>query len=139
MQLQKKSALFLGLIIALSACAENTSSVEDPKIDDGGVVVTSVYVRDIQPIFDANCATSGCHASSSATSGIKMSSYSEVMASVGTVLGKLVTANDVTNSSIVTVIEGTSSSVARMPFGRSALSSSDITKIKDWINDGAKN
>jgi hypothetical protein len=139
MPLQTKKVLIFGFILALSSCAENTSSNEDSKIDDGGLETPSVYVRDIQPIFNASCATSGCHASSSATSGIKMSSYSEVMASVGNVLGKLVVTNDASNSSIVKVIEGTTNSVARMPFGGSALSSADITKIKDWINDGAKN
>jgi len=139
MQFQKKTALILGLVFVLGSCAENTRSNEDAKSDDENTTVTSVYVREIQPIFDANCATSGCHASASATSGIKMSSYSDVMASVGIVLGKLVTANDVSNSSIVTVLEGTSNSIARMPFGRPALSSTDISKIKDWITNGAKN
>jgi hypothetical protein len=130
---------WFGLLLFISTCAENTSSPLQNDDDNGNTPVTSVYVRDIQPIFNSNCASSGCHASSSASSGIKLSSYTDVMASTGTKLGKLVIVNDATNSPLVKVIEGTASSVSRMPLGGSSLSASDITKIKNWINDGAKN
>lgn len=128
LDLRRKSisniSILFSLFFVLTNCAENTSAPGD-----------SFYETEIQPIFIANCVS--CHNSGAAQSGINMSSYSTVMSSTGTVLGKLVTASDL-QSPLIQVIEGTASGVSKMPLGGS-LNASDIQKIKDWVSQGAKN
>ena len=51
----------------------------------------------------------------------------------------LVIASDAANSYLVMKLEGTAGAGARMPLGGAALDNIDMTNIKNWINQGAKN
>lgn len=91
------------------------------------------YSKDIQPIFNANCATPSCHGTNP-PSGLKLTSYADI--TKGGVSGKPYVAGDSANSLIVKRLEGTIP--PKMPSGGAPLSSDQIKRIKDWINAGAK-
>jgi hypothetical protein len=44
-----------------------------------------------------------------------------------------------TDSYIIVKVEGRQTTGERMPLGGSALDNIDLTKLKNWINQGAKN
>ena len=60
------------------------------------------------------------------------------MASTGT--GEVrVIVSDAVNSYLVKKLEGTAGVGSRMPLGGSPLDNIDLTNVKNWINQGAKN
>ncbi|MGE5313698.1 MAG: T9SS type A sorting domain-containing protein [Acidobacteriota bacterium] len=93
------------------------------------------YATQIQPIFNANCI--GCHGG---TSGVTLSSYASATSSVGAQYGTKVIQPGSSASS--PLYDKVSNAVpqhgARMPRGGPALSSAQITLIKNWIDEGAK-
>lgn len=86
------------------------------------------YSSQLQPIFNQNCTN--CHGSSG---GLNLTSYAELMN--GGNSGAVVKAADAANSLLVQRIEGTITPT--MPKGADALSDSNISLIKQWINEGA--
>ena len=102
---------------------ENGGSGDGGNGDPGPVS----YQDDVQPIFDNSCTV--CHGSSG---GLSLDSYADLMA--GGNSGDAVVAEDADNSLLVQVIEGTVT--PQMPPGGS-LSDSDISTIREWIDDGA--
>ncbi len=93
------------------------------------------YATQIQPIFDGHCI--GCHGS--ATSGVTLASYAEVMASVGSQYGtKVVIAGNGTASPLYDKVANAAPQKGfRMPRGGPALSDAQILLIKNWIDQGA--
>jgi len=104
--------------------------------------------RDVQPIFSANCALSGCHAGSAPVLGQNLSS--------GLAYGSIVEvpAQEAPgyfrvrpffpdSSYLVHKIEGTPEALggfgARMPLGAPPLTEEDIATIRSWIAAGAPN
>ena len=103
------------------------------------------FSGDIQPIFSNNCAVSGCH-NSTAQAGLNLS-QGQALANLVNVdstqdtqqpVRKRVLPGDATNSVLVIKIEANPPFGARMPQGRSALSSVRIQNIKNWVDRGAK-
>jgi hypothetical protein len=98
---------------------------------------------DIQPIFNSNCVSSGCHNAAASAGLILLSgqSYANLVNVDSTEDGtkKRVLPNDATNSYLVIKIEGRQTIGGRMPLGGSGLNSNSIQNIKNWINKGAKN
>jgi mono/diheme cytochrome c family protein len=93
------------------------------------------YSNDIQPIFTGNC--NSCH--SAGQNSFNSSSYSAVMASTSpsnTYDSKHVIPNDAQGSPLVDKIEASPEFGTRMPQG-GQLSTDEIDKIKQWINEGA--
>lgn len=80
------------------------------------------YTQDIKSILDANCATSGCHNSSSQAHGINLSTYSEVVTESG-------------KARFMGSIEH-QSGYAAMPENKPKLSDADIQSIYCWIQNG---
>jgi hypothetical protein len=102
----------------------------------GSMVSAQVnYSTQIQPIFDLHCA--GCHVP--AKSGWNVSSYSTVMASVGTEYGKnvVIAFNSAGSPIIDKLSNATPLHGARMPRAGGYLSDSVIAIIKEWIDEGA--
>jgi hypothetical protein len=60
--------LFTLLFTACSSASE--SEIIDP--------IEATYTKDVKTIIDNNCATSGCHSSSSQSAGIALSTFEEV-------------------------------------------------------------
>lgn len=99
----------------------------------------------VQPIFNSNCASSGCHSSGSATGGLVLTE--------GQAFANIVNVPSVEQSSLMRVQPGDAEasylvrkirgdagiSGGRMPLNRAPLTSSEIQTIIDWVNQGAAN
>jgi hypothetical protein len=96
--------------------------------DAGGEPGAVSYQSDVQPVFDASCA--GCHGSSGQLS---LASYDDLM--LGGVTGAAVEPGNADDSLLVQRIEGTVT--PQMPLGGS-LEAGEITTIRTWIDEGAK-
>jgi hypothetical protein len=125
-----------GLLYILTGCCYPV----DPDDAQPGIEVPS-FRQDIQPIFSASCALSGCH-NAGAAAGLDLrtdQSYAQLVgiASSQDATRKRVDAGDAQNSYLVIKLEGRQSVGSRMPFGRTALSEADIRTIRNWISRGA--
>jgi mono/diheme cytochrome c family protein len=89
------------------------------------------YAGDIQPIFNAHCAS--CHIESG-SGGLHLGNYTQLMQ--GGSSGAVIAPGNPNNSLLVKRIEGTIQ--PRMPQGGAALPSTEIQKIRDWIEQGAE-
>ena len=81
---------------------------------------TPTYNNDIKAIYDANCATSGCHNASHHAAGIDLSSYSA--------------AASANNDDILGSVEH-KSGYSAMPQGAGKLSDTQIKKIYCWMQN----
>lgn len=130
--LKKKIAILSGLVtimvLAISGCYKTTTIVKDPGSD---ITTALSFSTDIIPIFQKNCALSGCHASGGHTPDLTTANaYSSLVS------GGFITANDPVNSVIMLWLTGKKSPV--MPLGSGP--NPDINaKVYAWINQGAKN
>lgn len=117
--------------------------IDEPIIpaDNGTNPVTSeacdpnlVYFQnDILPLLQSNCAYAGCHGAGSSSGGVDLTSYNSIISTAD------VKANNADGSELYKVIVDTDLNDRMPPPPNNALSSSDIQKIRDWINQGALN
>ena len=129
------SLIALTFLIAGAGCTDSGSTVGPG--DDGGNDTNTVelisFASDVFPIFQGNCAGSGCHIGGN-SNGLSLSSYATLMA--GTSFnGPVVIPEDAENSHLIKRLEGRVS--PQMPFGRPPLADSLIARIRDWIDQGA--
>ena len=120
--------LFLLSITLLTNCDDTVSS--DIEIPNSNVS----YSKSIQPILNLKCATSGCHSSADNAGGYSMQSWS------GTSTIPYVLEGDPDNSKLYLVISGKIPPI--MPPITSTkvpLTEREVTGIKTWISEGAKN
>lgn len=94
---------------------------------------TVYYNRDIQPIFTASCAYSGCHDATTREKGIQLTDYNSVMSTADIEPG------DLDGGKLYEKITETDPNERMPPRPKNPLSSSQITLIAKWINQGAKN
>lgn len=113
------------IMISFSSCYKDIASPgQDPTAPPQDVS----FSGDLQPIFTASCALSGCHDGSSHNPALTAtSSYNAIIG--GGFIDKLVPANS--------ILYGEVKSGSMPPTG--ALKPSDIQKILDWIRNGAQN
>jgi hypothetical protein len=106
------------------------------------------FAKDIQPIFTASCALPGCHAGNAPQEGMNLAAGQAFANIVGVKSKEAPTLNriepgDPQKSYLWHKINGTQSTVggsgARMPMGRAPLPNDPLTKIRQWIEQGAKN
>ncbi|MDX1673116.1 MAG: c-type cytochrome domain-containing protein [Balneolaceae bacterium] len=107
------------------------------------------FSEDIEPIFNGNCAVSGCHNATTQESGVNLSSHDAALSSVGDQYGIEVIQPGEPNaynpqtgegSPIVDKIENDNPTFGeRMPLNSGALDQAEIDSIKAWIDDGAPN
>jgi hypothetical protein len=91
------------------------------------------YQAHVQPLFNQTCALAGCHDAGAPQGRVRLTDYGEaVIATPGVVIP-----GNPDASELVLRIEGKSG--ARMPFGRNPLNQNQITGIRTWIAEGAKN
>ncbi len=135
-------------LLAILACGGGDST--GPGGGNGGTTVPTnpTLSLDVQPIFTASCALAGCHAGTAPAQGQDLSAGNTFGNTVDIPSEQLpsmnrITPGDPTQSYLVHKIEGTQTSVggtgSRMPFGRAALSSTQIATITAWITSGAPN
>jgi hypothetical protein len=115
------SMIFIGgmIIAGISSCRHQ---------DDMSLITTDVcFDIDILPIFQTGCAISGCHDGS--VERLNLDSYSGIMEGVQP--------GDANKSKVYTVLSNVWSIESMMPPDR-PLSLENRTKIKIWIEKGAK-
>lgn len=120
------TAFVVGLLL-MDSCTKGKTAEPAETCD-----VNKVYfVRDIQPLLNANCAMSGCHDAKTAAEGVNLSTYSGVM--------KVVKAGNTSGSELYEVITHSNGSKRMPPAPASSLTPVQIGLINTWISDGAKN
>ena len=140
----------LGLF--LTACG-GSDSPTDPGNSNGGnngaggatriIKADPSFGQDVFEILQRRgCTASSCHGGGAG--GLTMTSSSGAFAALVGVASSgtgeiLVIASDAANSYLVKKLEGTASAGQQMPLGGAALDNIDLTNIKNWINQGAKN
>ena len=106
--------------------------------DDSSHVQIS-FNNHLVPIFNQHCLE--CHVPGGAgtiKSGLDLSTYKGLMK--GTTFGPIVKAGDSLSSTLNILVEGRADKSINMPHGdRPPLSENEIQKIRQWVNQGAKN
>lgn len=96
------------------------------------------FATDIQPLLLARCAITGCHGGSSAEGGLNLGSatYHAVFHASGS-HGAAVVPGSAAASSLYFKTTSSPQFGSRMPPGGPYISTSDLNKLRDWINAGA--
>lgn len=138
---QSRIAVLLSLIVVaiwllfLLGCED-----ENPVSDEGSNIIFPdsgvSYSQHVEPLFQQRCALSGCHAGSSPTAGLNLTtpSYHNL---VNNHQPRLVTSGEPQNSLLVQRLDGTIGQ--RMPLNRQALTPNQINGIRKWIQEGVPN
>ncbi len=117
------------MILTLNGCDDQLNVPSDEEIPASNIS----YSKHIQPIFNARCATAGCHDDQTKSAGLSLTSYQNTTASY-----TFVFPGNPDASLIVLSIEGRSS-FPMPPPGRPPLTQTQIRAIITWIAEGAKN
>ncbi len=110
---------------------QNIDTSGNPKQPCDSTVV--YFGRDVLPILNTNCAMSGCHDAGTASDGIVLNSYNNVINT-----GRIVPF-DLNSSDLYEVIIEDKPDKRMPPPPKSALNATQIALIAKWINQGAKN
>lgn len=139
----------LSVAVALSFAACGDGSTGPGGDNNGGSGNSRVIVADpsfanvIQGIFNRKgCADGSCHGSAR-QEGLDLrsgSSYANLVGVSATqaAVDRVIPGNS-TDSYLIVKVEGRQTVGERMPLGGSALDNIDLTNLKNWINQGAKN
>ena len=129
------------VLVAAAGCGSGRT------IGATGTVVTptdTVFTTQIQPIFDRNCAFTGCHSADTASGGMTLDagkSYANLVNVASSEVGprkRVEPGNSGASYIIEKLTQSTPSVGERMPFGGEPLPADQIDLIKKWIDDGAK-
>ena len=145
------SASVLLLTLLITACGGGDSPTDPGNNDgnnggDGNPTTPTVkpdpsFASDIVPIFAREgCTAGGCHGSP-VQAGLTLSSgaYANLVNVASTQTGELrVIPGNANDSYLVKKLEGRATVGTRMPQG-GQMGATDLTNIKNWINQGAKN
>ncbi len=107
------------------ACQKSEQVKTDPSFRD-----------DVQPIFDASCATSGCHSGATPSGSYDLTSHAGTLGT-GTDTIPNVIAGSADSSKCYRRITG--DETPQMPQGATPLDNMKSATIRNWINQGAKN
>jgi hypothetical protein len=126
------------LCLAALAVFLGTGCKDENPVDDSPsniVFPTSnvSYGAQVQPLFNQACAYAGCHDDGQHQSILSLTSYAGVMSGQALV----VVPGKPDQSNLVLRIEGRVGN--RMPLNRNPLNQNQITGIRAWIGEGAKN
>ena len=121
-------AVFI-IVFAISGCYKTTTLVLTPPVTQDTATIS--FSADIQPIFTASCALSGCH-----VAGAKVPNLTAGIAYQALQDGGYVIANDPDNSQLMLWLTG--KKTPGMPLGNSPNQEIN-TKVYAWIFQGAKN
>ena len=142
-------SLAVAAALSLAACGDSGTGPDDNPGNGGGGGTTRIIVADpsfgsvIQEIFTRKgCSASSCHGSSQQAgmdlrSGSAYANLVNVIATQSSV-ARVIPGN-ANDSYIIVKVEGRQTVGQRMPLGGAALDNIDLTNLKNWINQGAKN
>ena len=121
---------FLGSIllsISIQSCYNDNEEVLYGTSTTTCDTAIGTYTKNVLPIMNAQCATSGCHNTATASAGANLSGYTT-------------TKSYITNNKDLFIgsIKHTSGFSA-MPKGGNKMATCDISKIESWINAGMPN
>ncbi len=116
-----RSILFIVLLLPIFLFSCEKDEVEEPQTYDC-TGLTPTYTAEIKPIIDTNCATSGCHDSSSQAGGINLSTYA-------------LTSSESNNARFLGSIQRLSA-YSSMPRNSAKLSDTTIQLIYCWVENG---
>jgi len=149
MRSSSSGPVVLLLVALLAACSGGdgpTDPVGNNNGGDGGdgptVKADPSFAADIWDVLQRNsCTSSACHGTGQG--GLVMSSaagaYTNLVNVASPTTGEVrVIPGNANDSYLVKKLEGRQSAGNRMPVG-GQLSDTDLTNIKNWINQGAKN
>lgn len=123
------------LVATIAACESN--KIDNSMIIDPGTGVS--YAAEVQPLFTSGCGGFGCHIGE-ATNGVNLTTYADVMASVGLQYGgPIVVAGNGAGSPLVDKIGPNPTHGSRMPLTSEPFSATQINIIRTWIDEGAEN
>ncbi|MGC8594416.1 MAG: hypothetical protein ACP5US_05550 [Candidatus Kryptoniota bacterium] len=132
--------LFAGLAYGCSKGSLYPSQPSSPPTTQ-----TVSFQINVQPIFTANCATSGCHINPGAQQGLDLSTGNAYASIVNVpshenhLYYRVKPSNSDSSYLYMKIIGAPGITGARMPYSRPQLSQTDIQTIQEWINQGAKN
>ncbi len=135
----KKSISFFFLCLVLVVACKHMPPLiptdpTNPPVGGGPCDPDTVYFQnDILPIFQTNCAKSGCHNAASHIEGIILTDYNNIV-STGEIVGGRPNSGKIYES----IISSSSSDIMPPP-PDAPLTADQIAKILKWINQGAKN
>lgn len=124
------------LVACTNGICDTTFITILPPVPGGGMPCSSdtvYFTNDILPILTSNCAFSGCHNQASATEGVILDNYAQVIQT-----GK-VRPGRPDNSELFEVITEDKADKVMPPPPAQRLSSQQIALIQKWIEQGAKN
>ena len=124
----KKALLIVSLLLVFVACKKGTTKVmcNTPSIVS--------FKNDIQPIFNANCNTSGCHSGNKAAGNLKLESANVYAILLDSKSGYIDTLHP---ENSILYVSMTSKTNPMPPSGK--LDECVTGLILKWIQQGAKN
>lgn len=105
------------------------------EITDYESIDNIVYSQHVQPIFKANCLSSGCHNSVDRANGLELTSWESLIR--GSNFGAVIISGQAHHSHLVEHLEGETE--PRMPLNRDPLPEEQIEFIARWVEEGARN
>lgn len=125
------------LVLMLMAACKHKAPLPVPAaniIDNGGVDIDTgiCFTRDILPIFISNCAKAGCHDAMTARDGYRFTDYNSIVA-------KEFVAGNADETELYEKITEDRNDKRMPPMPNSPLTAAQISLIRRWINEGAKN
>ncbi len=124
-------AILVAGIIVINSCKHlppETTIVPTPISGPGNGVC---FQSDVLPLFQSNCAKSGCHDATTQAKGYVFDSYANI-------IKKDIRPGNATNSKVYEVLFETGSD-KMPPLPNADLTAAQKTLIGKWINEGAKN
>ena len=142
------TGLAFALALTLSGCGDSGTGPDDGGNGNGNgttrqIVADPSFASVIQEIFNRKgCAGGSCHGSA-AQAGLNLSSGNAYANLVGVqatqaAVNRVIPGN-ANDSYLIVKVEGRQTVGLRMPSGGSNLDNIDLTNLKNWINQGAKN
>lgn len=129
-----KKLILIITIISLLTVISCDDTITQQDLDNRIIPSSNVsYSQHIQPVFDAKCNTAGCHNDRDLAGGLSLTNYYNTTADYLIVAPGLPD-----NSKLVWSIEGRGTN-PMPPVGRWPLTKEQITGIRTWIKEGAKN
>ena len=126
-------AAALGASTALGAVSCTDFEAPEPSALPDVAVANPSFARDIQPIFEARCATAGCHTNLTRQNKLAL----EPLDTAYIHARRYVNTANPTQSTLVRILRGPVGPLPRMPLGQPPLTENQIQTITNWVQQGA--
>jgi hypothetical protein len=127
MKFKIQTTLSIGIVFSfclfLTGCYYDKEAILYPDLQNCTPAISPLFSADVLPILNNKC--NDCHAGNSASAGIKLDTYAEVLKYVndGSLMGSI----------------NHSPGFSAMPKNSGKMSSCQIEQIQNWINSGKLN